>query len=476
MKNSEQRFTIFVNISLKFLFFIILIGSIVFPIQVLIRLSKIEIIRVSSIISILIAMSLGFIVLVKRYLRKNKNYTRMIVIILGISLILRITWIMLVDTKPFSDFGLIYDAGKRFANGDYWVFKGIGYISRFPHLTIITIYLGLIQKLFTNALLVIKLVNVTLSTVNVYLIYLIGNDLYNDKKKGILIALLACFFPPFIIYNSVVCSENLAMPFFLGSIYVFTLVTKRKRNILWFLFSGLLLSIGNLFRMVAYVIVIAYIMYLIIYWVKKEFAKSCVLILLSFFIPLYIANTALLDLGITENPLWKGREPFITSVLKGTNINSLGMWNKEDSELPALYNYDYAAVETASKDIIINRLTTTPLYKLIAFYIVKFMAQWSFGDFYAVSWATGEQRVLSITPTISTFIFLYSQILFIVVILYTCRGLFNYKQYLKNKLINLFYMIFCGYGLFYLITEQQPRYGYIISWVFILFAFTYSEE
>jgi hypothetical protein len=29
-----------------------------------------------------------------------------------------------------------------------------------------------------------------------------------------------------------------------------------------------------------------------------------------------------------------------TSVLRGTNINSGGMWNEENSDLPKLYNFD----------------------------------------------------------------------------------------------------------------------------------------
>jgi hypothetical protein len=339
----------------------------------------------------------------------------------------------------------------------------------------ITVYLGLFQKIFVNALLFVKLVNVILSVINVYVIYLIGIELYDNKEKGILIALLASIFPPFIMYTSVVCSENLAMPFFLGSIYMFIMVIKRKKNIMYFSLSALFLSIGNLFRMVAYVMLIAYIMYLLIYWNIKKFAKSCTLILIAFFIPLYLTNSILLGAGITENPLWKGKEPSMTSILKGTNINSIGMWNEEDSKLPVIYNYDYEAVNAAAKSIIKDRLTTTPIYKLVGFYIVKFIAQWSFGDFASVRWATDNFVLLTTTASLGTIAALFSQLLFIIVILYTYKGLFNYKQYMENKIIILLYIIFCGYGLLYLITEQQPRYGYIASWIFIALAFTYTD-
>jgi len=36
--------------------------------------------------------------------------------------------------------------------------------------------------------------------------------------------------------------------------------------------------------------------------------------------------------------------------------------------------------------------------------------------------------------------------------------------------MNLFYIILYGYGFMYLITEEQGRYSYIVSWVFVILA------
>ncbi|PYG87318.1 dolichyl-phosphate-mannose-protein mannosyltransferase [Ruminiclostridium sufflavum DSM 19573] len=476
MKPLERNFTAFVNYFLRILFFLILLGSIIIAIGVLVRLSKTEVTVLFLCALLLLAVSMGAAYFVYRYLKYERNYTAAIAVIIGVSLILRVCWILFSDVKPFSDFSLIYDSGARFADGEYWVFKGTSYIARFPHLTMLTIYSGIFQKVFTNALLGIKLVNTVLSVISVYIIYLIGGELYNNKSEGIWCAFAASLFPPFILYNSVVCSENIAMPFFLGSIYIFILVVNGKRNLTWLFFSGILLSLGNLFRMVAYVVAIAYIMYLAIYWQKKKLIKSCAIILMAFFIPLYITNLLLMSSGITEYPLWKGREPSITSVLKGTNIDTLGMWNEEDSKVAERYDYNYGAVETAAKEIIKARLTDTPFYKLLAFYAMKFAAQWSSGDFSAVYWSTGRIEILGTAASFSTLVFFYAQILFIIIILFALRGLFNRRQYMENKVINLFYIIFCGYGLFYLITEQQPRYGYIVSWIFIILMFTYTKR
>lgn len=39
-----------------------------------------------------------------------------------------------------------------------------------------------------------------------------------------------------------------------------------------------------------------------------------------------------------------------------------------------------------------------------------------------------------------------------------------------NTKLNLFHLILLGYVAAYLITENQNRYGYIVSWIFIILA------
>ena len=96
---------------------------------------------------------------------------------------------------------------------------------------------------------------------------------------------------------------------------------------------------------------------------------------------LFTVSTTLQGIGVTEFPLWKGSEPNTTSILKGTNIENFGRWNKEDASIIEKYNYDYEKVNEASKEIIIERLTSTNPIKLAGFYIVKFAMQWSIGDY-----------------------------------------------------------------------------------------------
>ena len=235
MNYIKKKFTNFMNISLKILFLLIILGSIGTSLLSFINLSFKNIIYsiIGSLILFLICLLIGYFI----YKLLGKGYSDKVIllIILLLAFSLRLLYILLIDVKPFSDFEIIYNCGQKFAAGDYSVFKGTSYLARFSHLTIITIYFGEIIKLFPNALMIIKLINVILSTINIYIFYLI---IYYENKKSI---------------------------------------------------------------------------------------KISILLIVSFLIPLITANSILLRLNITEYSLWHVREPFTTSVLKGTNIKALGM-------------------------------------------------------------------------------------------------------------------------------------------------------
>lgn len=462
-----KGFTRFINYCLRILFILILVGSL----AMLYLYPKIQYKDVNHIFLkgiIVTIVNIVIIALLYKYSNKNQWNKRAIFTIILVGFILRVLWVCLVNTQPTSDFKLIYNFGKDFSEGNYHMFRGSSYIGRFPHLTVFVIYLGTLRKIFGNTLVPIKVINILLSTVNMYLVYLISCEVYEEKRKQVLALMGISLFPPLIAYTSVVCSENIAMTFYLAAIYLFLLAVNKNLKAPYLILCGFLLTLGNLFRMVGYVFIAALILYLIIYKGKRTAVKNSVVILLSFLITFYTASDVLIKSEITEHKLWKGSEPHITSVLRGSNMKSLGMWNKEDSDIPLLYDYDYKKVEKVSKDIIKERLSTTPIYKTTLFYMSKFIGQWSIGDFYGVGWATEKIEAQKIVEDYAKAFSVYSQIFYIAAILYVYLGLFNSKQYLENKNINLFYILFCGFALLYLITEMQPRYAYIVCWMFTI--------
>ncbi|WP_411169608.1 glycosyltransferase family 39 protein [Clostridium sp. MB05] len=456
MEKIKGRFTKFFLTILKVLMIIVIVASAIY-------------IKDFNKNSMMIGIFLLSIIAIEFYIiKKNISYKKQILLILFCGFILRSLWLLNVNSFPVSDFRVIYESAQDFLNGSTSMFWGDSYIARFPHLTAMVLYMALMIKIFPiNNILMMKVVNLSLSVLTIYIIYLIVKEIFNSNKKGIYAAALASVFPPFVAYPAVFCTENIAIPLYLLSAYIFILVLKGKKNKYYLVLSGLILSFGNLFRMVALIMIVAYGMYIIIYSKDKIVNKirNVVLYSVPYFMLLFLVSFTLQSLKITEFPLWKGSEPKITNILKGTNIESGGRWNEEDASVPEKYNYDYEKVKEASAQIIKDRLTTTPPIELVKFYIKKFALQWNEGDFGGIYWTKLDVPEEDIIVDVSLEA---PQIIYLIMMILIFLGILNRKNNRENQEMNLFYIILCGYGVMYLVTESQGRYSYIISWVFII--------
>ncbi len=403
-------------------------------------------------------------------IKKNIKTKYKILLILLLSFILRVLWLLNIDTMPISDFRVIYETAQDLLEGNTSAFWGNGYLGRFPHLTVMSLYMSFMIKLFpVNNIIAMKVVNLFFGIITVYLIYLLAKEIFNSKKLGLYAAGLASFFPPLVTFVGILCTENIAIPFYILSTYLFILVVKNKKSKYYLILSGVMLSIGNLFRMVATIMIIAFGIYLVIYTKDKllEKLKRVGLYLLPYLLVLFAVSSTLQGIGVTEFPLWKGSEPKVTSILKGTNIENFGRWNEEDASIVTKYNYDYDKIDKASKEIIKERLTTTNPLKLVGFYIFKFAMQWSIGDFEGAYLSKLDMPEDAVKVNVSLW---FIEVIYGCIIILAFLGLFNRRKRTDDSEINLLYIILCGYGVMYLVTEAQGRYSLIIAWTFIIFA------
>lgn len=448
--------TIYINV-LKFLIFLLLISS-----SIMLGLNKFN----NYVSLILFAIIIGFGIFVITNNKMSKSSKLILILIVGF--VLRIFWILNVNSLPSSDFDVMYKAAEQLLSGNTSAFHGTSYIARFPHLTIMVLYMALVKKFFpNNSFIVMKSINLILGLLTIYLVYKLVKEIFNSEKLALYASGLTSIFPSLITYVGVFCTENLAIPFYILSVYIFIMVMKNKVSKYYLILSGVVLSLGNLFRMVALVVIIAYIAYVILYNDDKliDKFKKIFLFLISYLFVLILVSSSLQFLKITEFPLWNGSEPKITNVLKGTNIESGGRWNEEDASIVDKYNYDYAKIEKASKEIILQRMTKTPPLILLGFYFKKYLSQWSLGDFGGVYWSKSNLNNDNIFLDLndSNFQFPYVVVVFLIFL-----GLINRKKYNENVEINLIYIIVCGYGLMNLITETQSRYSLIASWLLII--------
>lgn len=474
-----KEITLWINSVLKVLFSIIIVGSIYYT---YITSGSFHQCR-TELVLLGIWTGLGFLFY---KLRRKLNFKVLFTGIMLISLGLRILWFLNIDSLPVSDFGMMFYNGSQVIQGHTFMFKGISYFARFPHMSLTVMYFGLIQYLFADALSMTRVINIGLSLSNVVLLYFIADQLFHDRHKSLGVMLMAGIFPPMIYYNNVFASENLALPLLLLSV-LFYLRAVNGQKIILFLCSGLLLSLAHLFRPLLYVVLVAYVLYTLIYYQNHIQAKlkAVLSVVLSSLLPFVLISLLLVQMGITQYPLWHGTEPLTVSVLKGTNISSGGGWNKEDASVFSQFNGDYEAVNQECQRLIKQRFTETPPSGWLKFYLVKCSSQWSSGDFGGAYWAEagrtdpktqtlfaqGIHRGNKMTISMLSQGFLFHQMVWIVLLALSLGGLFR-KENSGGRSLQLLYILFIGFALFYLITESQSRYAYIACWIFPILAMT----
>lgn len=461
----SERFTKFMNIMLKIFLSIIIVAAAFMCFASLYGSSIVGTVVFTAVI--IISLICGY-----KVIKSKMNNRTKVILLLIIAGVIRILWLLNTNNVPNSDFNTMYYEGNRFINGNKDVFKGTSYTARFPHFTMMVLYMALMQYIFPICNLgMMKIVNLFLGLSVSLMLYVMAVQIFKDKKEALYILLLTCVFPPFITYTSVFCSENLAMPFYVASALFFIKCRSRmeKRDLILIL-SSIMLGIGNLFRMIAGVILIAYTLYICIYFKESIFRKikSILCIILPYILILAGASTCLQKMDITENPLWRGSEPKITSVLRGTNINSLGMWTAEDAAVAENNIGNYEEIESECKRIIYERLTTTSPVKLSAFYVGKLASQWCIGDFSGSLWTQKDMDDDRIVFKIGMFGLMPFQLIYVGILIMIMYGLFHKNHVELHPELKLFYLIFLGYIGAYLITENQCRYGYIASWIFII--------
>ena len=430
------------------------------------------------------------------YMMKREVKSKYIaMVIFAMAAMIRVAWFLAVDSIPIGDFNRSYICGyDLMINKTNYAYINTSYMARFPHMMLMSLYFGVMAKLLVNALTYIKVVNIVLSMIGLYAIYKTLQVIFKNDKVVLIVTFIAAFYAPFITYNNVFCSENLAMPFYLFSIYLFVRLVKGTLNEKYFLLAGVFLSIANMLRMVGVIILIAYILFIFVNTGQKLVykAKCSLFLIIAFIIPLVGTSFALRASGITTYNLWKGAEPIGTSLLKGSNQDSGGRWNEEDAELFDKFGRDYDRVQKACIDIVISRYKNTPINKTAAFLFQKYCYLWREGDFSGAYWAevgleqayNREQYLADMNSDGHMYVKVSDNGMFVIEIYYVILLLLTYSTlYLAKNIkkkhedegIYLFYYLFCGFSLLYLITESQDRYTYIVCWIFLFMA-GYSIE
>jgi len=211
----------------------------------------------------------------------NPGYSLYFIIALGF--LLRIYYVIETAGTPFyqflfSDSKIYADWAASIASSNEWIGKGAYFMApAYPY------FLAVFYKIFDDPILPVRIIQVFISTLNIYLIYLAANKIF-DSRKAIIAALLTAFYGPFIFYSGAILSETLQV--FVITLGLLFLANAIKSNN-WqnWLYAGLAFGVSAIFRATILLPIAIIIIYCLITLtskkVKTEYTKSVLTVFIA---------------------------------------------------------------------------------------------------------------------------------------------------------------------------------------------------
>jgi len=152
-----------------------------------------------------------------------------------LAFVLRLLWIIIIDSKPVSDSSWYFEKGIDIAGGLGYSIDGIPtayYPAGYP------MFLGLLFRVFGNSLLLAKLANIVLNLGILYSGYFTAKRLFCSELTGRITLLILAVYPNHIAYNSILSTEILFLFLLLGGAAFYVQSVERKwlvvlAGILW---------------------------------------------------------------------------------------------------------------------------------------------------------------------------------------------------------------------------------------------------
>lgn len=349
-------------------------------------------------ILLVILLLLSGIALYRLLLRLNKYRMRVVIpVTLLISFAVQIAIVFLFPRVPTDDSETVLQlALDMLYDKDYSSFQSGGYLYMFPFNFSVVLYLKTLLALFPDNYLVIKTFNILFTlatTLMIYLMYRELNGKSEDKAYGVLIA--AAAFIPSLFMNNLIYNDVIATAFLTAAIYMCIRFVKRP-SIKYAVLSAILLAIGNYFRSIGALVLIAACIYLLLslksIGVKKGILAICILGL-TFNIPGWTQNAVLQASGIVDEPVDENSAPVYMWLNMGFNLDTWGFWDNRESyriyQNDANYNKEESTV--LFKESIQNKLAEASFSDIVKMYFKKTVWTWTEGTYQLDRYGIGNQ-------------------------------------------------------------------------------------
>lgn len=419
----------------------------------------------------LVLLTFGIYYLFSQKWKTGLTINIVLLLILFIGVVLRLAAAIFIPCKPVSDFKTMFDVASMAAKGDYMGFAKDSYLYRFPHLTFYCVTVSMLFRIFGTNVFVVKIANVFMSSLSIFLIYLAGKEMFG-KKGGLFAALLYALFPASILYIPIMATENFAIPFFILSLYCLIKAYKSeniKKTLVFSLFCGAAVAAGSLMRNVYPFYLSAFVAAIVVLFKKWYKLTSSVALILSF---LFVFNAVSLGLyysGVTSYKLTSSAEPLSIFLLVGFNYNTHGTYSYEDRDIYDKAGKDFDKADKAAKAILKERIYGSP-EKIPALFKDKTLILWTHGTFDSVYWSV-ENNGFDNDDLIPVLSFI-SVVFYIMLLLLSVIGAVLYKN---KEHIFILALAPLAYQCGLMLIEVQPRYTFSVAFIFVLTAVSGCE-
>lgn len=405
------------------------------------------------------------------FLRRARNVNRRhyyifvaAAVVLGLTL--RLITINAIKSFPISDYETMYNAAQQVALGDYSAFSEGTYFHRFPHMTVYTVVLGFLFRLFGASEITVKYANVFMQTVSVFICAMVGRELLGNKG-GIAAGFLYALFPADIFYALVAATENFAMPFLLLSFYFMVRAYNRinkKEVVKQAVYAGLALSIGTLLRGVWAFYLAAYLVGILVLFAKEARLLSAIALLAAFLAVFQAASLTLYHTGAARYKLSDAAVPYSVYVLVGSNLETKGMYAAEDHGVYFEFGGDKEKINEAVIERIEQRYNNPA--KVLSHFMSKTNILWTNGGFDSVYWGYENNGVQGAKPDL----YLYYSLCAVYFIILLALSLIGVVMAWKKDFITLCALLPLAFEAGLMLMEIQPRYTFSTAYIFIFTA------
>lgn len=405
--------------------------------------------------------------------RKKVNWNQkwILCLLFLIPIIIRILFFFMNYGNLVSDYQFFYGSAVSYSKS---LLLSNDYIALFPYLYFYIVLLGTVFKLLGNSYVIVILVNFIFEMIGVYFLY------KTVKKKPFQnqILLLYLYNPFSILWLTKCCPVTVVNAFLMILFYLFTKIDVKNKYILYSSLTGILMGITNNFRPVIIIFLIAIALYYVMLGIKKYPIKKLLISLAIISVCFFGVNK--LSFAYTKSQLkvdFSGNQSG-WSVFVGSNMDSDGRWNSEDSHLFGEI-VNEKGIDAAHKEVL---LLAIERYKSYGFQNIKFFAKKSLALGSHLVNYTYEDVSDSILNTIPQWLkvgmkmYMYYYLLWIII-----RNIQHAYYLMKNKKDMDEYGMFAifGFGLFVatLLVEVHARYFMPILVPMIYFSgISYKEK